>query len=74
MEDNASFPLRRDGVVVIYSCRQLTEVKSVCWPLIAVVTRSESIGFVATRSDLLSAVEKLRFTQRFLNCCLRSCH
>jgi hypothetical protein len=47
---------------VICSCQQLTEVKSVYWPPIAVVTRSESIGFVATRSDLLSAVEKLRFT------------
>ena len=68
--DNASFPLRRSGVIVICSCRQLTgEKKSVIWPLIAVVTCSESISFVATRGDLLSAVEKLRSTQRFLNCC-----
>ena len=54
------------GVVVVCSCRQLTEMMFVYWPPIAVVTRSESIGFVATRSELLSAVEKLRSTQRFL--------
>jgi hypothetical protein len=74
VEDNASFPLRRGDVVVICSCRQLTEEESVIWPPVAVVTRRESTGFVASRSDCCDCVRIAPLHSEILDCCSRTLH